>query len=314
MIDRASTNSLTEKSKTPELNNNTLPVSIFRNKVGKTSQSKGNSLMQEHINNQKKFAFTLAEVLITLGIIGVVAAVTMPTLITKTRNKELQAQFLKTYSELNQIAQIFVAKNNISVAQYGAGEAPSSLSDAIFKYYKNSKSIGNAMGTYDEDDNFTPYYAMHNLNGASFSGGKNAMERDSSFLCDNSSFRNNMNGAIFILNDSPAENQNGPVVCVDINGKKGPNRYGIDYFMFVFTVDGKVIPMGQKHPNNISSSCTSASASCGNFSNIGAQFCSKDSNNITYNSSCAYYALINQHPTKEGKDYWHDFLSEVYGR
>lgn len=267
------------------------------------------------INNAtNKNGFTLAEVLITLGIIGIVAALTMPTIITKTRNKELQAQFLKTYSELNQIAQMFVAQNNISIAQYSVGRTPYSLTSDIFKYYKNAKSTGSSMGTYDKDDNFTPYYAMHNLNGASFSGGKNTSGQDSSFFCDGSAFINNMNGAIFILNDSAAENQNGPVVCVDINGKKGPNRYGIDYFMFIFTVDGKVIPMGQKHHNNYPWACTSASGSCANFSNVGEKYCSKDSNNIAYNTSCAYYALNNQHPTKEGKDYWHDFLSEVYGR
>ena len=36
-----------------------------------------------------KKAFTLAEVLITLGIIGVVAAMTLPALIQQNRNKEL---------------------------------------------------------------------------------------------------------------------------------------------------------------------------------------------------------------------------------
>lgn len=282
--------------------------------IKNTNINKDDNIARGCIDKQKKVAFTLAEVLITLGIIGVVAALTMPTIITKTRNKELHTQFLKTYSELNQIAQMFVAQNNVSVAQYAVGRASWLLTNDIFKYYKNPKDVGNAMGTYDKDDNFTPYYAMHNLNGAGFSGGKNSAGRDSSFLCDGSSFINNMNGAIFILNDEPAENQNGPVVCVDINGKKGPNRYGIDYFMFVFTVDGKVIPMGQKHPNNYPYPCQQGDGGCLNFTNIGAEYCSKDSNNITYNSSCAYYALINQHPTEEGKDYWHDFLSEVYGR
>lgn len=55
--------------------------------------------------NKQEQAFTLAEVLITLGIIGVVAALTMPSLINRTRNKELHTAFLKTYSELNQVAQ-----------------------------------------------------------------------------------------------------------------------------------------------------------------------------------------------------------------
>ena len=40
-----------------------------------------------HWNNSRKIAFTLAEVLITLGIIGVVAAITMPTLINNYQKK-----------------------------------------------------------------------------------------------------------------------------------------------------------------------------------------------------------------------------------
>ena len=38
----------------------------------------------------KKFAFTLAEVLITLGIIGIVAALTLPTLIHNNHKKKLK--------------------------------------------------------------------------------------------------------------------------------------------------------------------------------------------------------------------------------
>ena len=38
---------------------------------------------------KNKFAFTLAEVLVTLGIIGVVAAITMPTLVANNREKQL---------------------------------------------------------------------------------------------------------------------------------------------------------------------------------------------------------------------------------
>ena len=50
----------------------------------------------------KRCAFTLAEVLITLGIIGVVAAMTMPSLIANHREKQIVAQLKKTYSVLQQ--------------------------------------------------------------------------------------------------------------------------------------------------------------------------------------------------------------------
>lgn len=35
---------------------------------------------------------------------------------------------------------------------------------------------------------------------------------------------------------------------------------------------------------------------------------------MTQNTSCAYYALTDIHPTKPGKNYWQDFLNEVYSR
>lgn len=47
-----------------------------------------------------KTAFTLAEVLITLGIIGIVAAMTMPALINKTQDKVLETQRKKAENSL----------------------------------------------------------------------------------------------------------------------------------------------------------------------------------------------------------------------
>ena len=47
-------------------------------------------------------AFTLAEVLITLAIIGVVAAMTIPTLIANYKEKALENQFKRSYAVLNQ--------------------------------------------------------------------------------------------------------------------------------------------------------------------------------------------------------------------
>ncbi len=52
--------------------------------------------------NKKKAAFTLAEVLITLGIIGVVAALTIPSLINYFKVKQLEVQFKKADSIITQ--------------------------------------------------------------------------------------------------------------------------------------------------------------------------------------------------------------------
>ena len=52
--------------------------------------------------NISKEGFTLAEVLITLGIIGVVAALTLPSLIQKNNNKVVETRLKKFYSTMNQ--------------------------------------------------------------------------------------------------------------------------------------------------------------------------------------------------------------------
>ena len=71
-----------------------------------------------HFDNIRRSAFTLAEVLITLGIIGVIAAMTIPTLTANYRHKVLETQFKKHYSVLSQVAAtIKYEYNNCNVEQ-----------------------------------------------------------------------------------------------------------------------------------------------------------------------------------------------------
>ena len=60
------------------------------------------SPLTSHFSLNRKAAFTLAEVLITLGIIGIVAAITLPTIINNYRVKVLENQFRKADSLLQQ--------------------------------------------------------------------------------------------------------------------------------------------------------------------------------------------------------------------
>ena len=67
----------------------------------------GNSLKPSHNHGLRLFlrrltAFTLAEVLITLGIIGVVAALTIPTLMANHRKQVVETRLAKFYSTINQ--------------------------------------------------------------------------------------------------------------------------------------------------------------------------------------------------------------------
>lgn len=58
----------------------------------------------------KNQAFTLSEVLITLGIIGVVAAITIPGLIAKTTQAQYDARFKKVFSTLQQAGRMAQAQ------------------------------------------------------------------------------------------------------------------------------------------------------------------------------------------------------------
>lgn len=55
---------------------------------------------------KRPYAFTLAEVLITLGIIGVVAAMTLPALIQKNNNRVVETRLAKFYTTFNQAIQL----------------------------------------------------------------------------------------------------------------------------------------------------------------------------------------------------------------
>ena len=75
----------------------------------------------------KRFGFTLAEVLITLGIIGVVAAMTIPTLIANTNGAKFRSQFKKSLSTLNQAGLMAQAQYDFDYA--GATEVCGATAD-----------------------------------------------------------------------------------------------------------------------------------------------------------------------------------------
>ena len=65
----------------------------------------------------KRFGFTLAEVLITLGIIGVVAAMTMPTLMNSTNGAQYKTAYKKALSVLSQAVVLNVALDDYDLSQ-----------------------------------------------------------------------------------------------------------------------------------------------------------------------------------------------------
>ena len=64
-----------------------------------------------HFTHSKKAAFTLAEVLITLGIIGVVAAMTIPTLVANYRKAKVETDLKTSYSILQNLVKLSTVEN-----------------------------------------------------------------------------------------------------------------------------------------------------------------------------------------------------------
>lgn len=74
-----------------------------------------NPVLTAKSNSLSKSAFTLAEVLITLGIIGVVAALTMPSLVADKRAKELETALKKNASIIQQAVLMISYEDGLSL-------------------------------------------------------------------------------------------------------------------------------------------------------------------------------------------------------
>lgn len=158
--------------------------------------------------------FTLAEVLITLGIIGIVAAMTIPNIITTYKAKQLHSQFKKNYSVLQQITRRL---NNDDIAI----EIPLNYHQFL-NYLPGSTDCG--PGTITKCVDISKYPTAPN--GNSFLGyvddGKIMLADGTFWLFEQTGF-----------------------ITIDINGYKNPpNKVGNDVFMFQI-IEGEFVPMGE---------------------------------------------------------------------
>lgn len=91
-----------------------------------------------------KKAFTLAEVLITLGIIGIVAAMTLPTLIGKYQKKQTVTQLKKAYTEISQLLKMSELDNG-SMEYWDYTMSGQDFYNLYIKpYIKNVRAIPNS--------------------------------------------------------------------------------------------------------------------------------------------------------------------------
>ena len=170
-------------------------------------------------NYKKLDAFTLAEVLITIVIIGVIAAITVPILINKYNDQKLISQFKKSYSSLlNTI-------NRTNMIDFG-GQADCYYSDiesknnqcsSFFQTLAKNMNVTKTCKGNAKADGCVPTYSTY--------GGCGGFAED---LINNTI-------TVYLLSDGQIiipYGYNMPLFVVDINGFKGPNKYGYDLFGF----------------------------------------------------------------------------------
>lgn len=198
----------------------------------------------------------------TIGIIGIVAAMTIPSVIRHYKSSVLQAQFKKAYTDLNAASKMFEVHNDMTVSEYSSGNSVQAFSLFSKEFSAVVRKDNSRYDNNIKDDVTYGARAYRDSKGTprGWSTLKNR-KTDQAGICDSSGFFFDGQGRAISFDDKPLHGYNGPKVCIDINGQKGPNIYGVDYFVFMFTTDGYVIPYMEKHKNN-PTYCTDVNTNC----------------------------------------------------
>ncbi len=178
----------------------------------------------------KQPAFTLAEVLITLGIIGIVAAMTIPNLITTHQKKVTVVKLQKSISILNQAYKL-------SVAEQGQPEVNDILNLDIEDYFNKYWAPFLKYSTYCNTPMDCGYKSRFFKQ---LDGETNPFQMTNAA---NFTFQTN-EGFVYSIQirglwrgypyfNGTVGTDGGIAIVVDLNGSKGPNTFGKDVFYLV---------------------------------------------------------------------------------
>src|SRR5574344_2438880 len=226
----------------------------------------------------KRTAFTLAEVLIVLGIIGIVASMTIPTLMNKVAKQEYLTALKKFYSTQMDGWSRLLADEGVqqledtSVWQgmTSSGCAPSGANDA------DCKPFFDGLKKYFRFKVITvPSYQTYKLKGTKwyyYTGRKVLAFADGSVMFDGTFFKSadkaNSTKSAQIAAGGGHMYSSQAYIRIDINGFKKPNTLGRDIFDFWLSGDGKLYPdEGKDHSlyrmDNLSWTWQNDSMRCG---------------------------------------------------
>lgn len=224
------------------------------------------------LNQYKKQAFTLAEVLITIMIIGVLAMITIPGLLQSWEKTLLKNELKTSYSILSQAVKLCSAETGqlYNDKPYPYFNTPYlTFAPRIRPYFKHTSEF---------QTNGNPTYPIY---------GYGLPELSNSNIMKSGAFTINNKQRLFFNNEMYNSHL---YITVDINGpQKKPNKLGYDIFTFEVAEGDLLIPAGS----------------------IGSQFenknlyCNQTGPAAYYNGhGCTYYALKDECPSNAQKGYW----------
>jgi len=208
--------------------------------------------MNYNYNKSKNPAFTLAEILITLSVIGILASITMPSLIQNTQEKELRTAFKKAYSDFAQVTKKVIQDNGgtmVGICLNGDHDCLKNKYIAhlnIIKNCKNGESLGICWHDNDGSSKYLrgqPYTTWGNLAGFILNNGTLVRVWMVDPACKNQTYSPRGECANILL---------------DVNGFKKPNTLGKDIF-YLHVYEDCIAPWGTSDDD---SNSTSRSASC----------------------------------------------------
>ena len=218
--------------------------------------------------------FTLAEVLITLGIIGVVAALTMPALIANSRKNEYSSRLKKFYSMMEQ-AIIMSELDNGQISDWVRSGDSQHDEDGDYDFEANGKITKEFFTRY-----LAPYFKYTDI-----TDGKNLIDENNEKTGENTTIQLADGSSIALFNGSCID------VIYDTNGNIPPNESGRDQYRFLFCFDktSQISMCGQENKvfctyglNNTSSrttilnTCKTSSAYCSRLLQIDGWEFKKD--------------------------------------
>ena len=182
----------------------------------------------------KKYAFTLAEVLITLVIIGVIAALTIPNLMKHYKKQEIETMLKQNY---NLVQNAFT----LARAEYGDPSGWDKINQpnmrlegrAFFeKYLIRYMKVDKKAQTLREIGYRTPIYYMNGTVFRSLDDSNNTK-----YVLSNGSVITDI-GSWTYENSNDESIAYVRLIDIDLNGSKGPNTKAKDIFRYVIPLDG----------------------------------------------------------------------------